>query len=313
MTEKRKFHPDAFQHIYQISRDGGVLFYSREDFLVLYTIMSVTARKYGVNVYCVSYMINHLHLYGTMGSRKNMVGFVREYGSVFAKEYRDDTGVAGGIFSRPFGMSQKFDTKKKRSCAIYVDNNGVEKKVCAKAIDYRWNFMAYELRPNPFSERLVIRRAGKEMRRAIAICKGEFKRGRYLKHDLLRILFERLNHAEAEQLTDYVIQLYRFIDHRHVVEYFGGWDNYLTALDSTNGSDYDISEPFDPIPDTIYRQMSAIASSLGYKGKNRTCRNITQKERSRLIHVFRDEYGIPIKAISRFLHVPEDTVAVSWK
>ena len=59
---KRRFIPDECNHIYQRTTGGKILFYDREDFLICYMIISVTARKYSIRVLELCMMVDHIHM-----------------------------------------------------------------------------------------------------------------------------------------------------------------------------------------------------------------------------------------------------------
>ena len=58
---KRRFYADEVLHIYQRTVSGFNIFYSTEDFLVFYTIVSVKAKINKVCVMGLCFMIDHLH------------------------------------------------------------------------------------------------------------------------------------------------------------------------------------------------------------------------------------------------------------
>ena len=51
----RKFSAEGIMHIYQRTISGFNLFYSLEDFLVFYTIVSIQSRKFGLFLCFQSY------------------------------------------------------------------------------------------------------------------------------------------------------------------------------------------------------------------------------------------------------------------
>jgi len=56
-VRKRKIKENAFQHIYQNTMGGVLLFYDDYDRLVYYTAFAVTARKYQAQVLAISLML----------------------------------------------------------------------------------------------------------------------------------------------------------------------------------------------------------------------------------------------------------------
>ena len=60
--DRRFFKTGTPVHIYQRSADWGVIFYDDIHILSHFTILCTTARKYGVKIYAICYMLNHLHI-----------------------------------------------------------------------------------------------------------------------------------------------------------------------------------------------------------------------------------------------------------
>ena len=139
----RKFSADGVMHIYQRTISGFNLFYSLEDFLVFYTIVSVQAKKFKVTVWEMCLMIDHIHILVSCGKLKQMSEFVSAYTSLFVREFNECTGRSGSLFESPYGSTCKIDLKKIRSAIVYLFNNPVEKMLCGLAQEYRWNFLRY--------------------------------------------------------------------------------------------------------------------------------------------------------------------------
>ena len=60
--EQRFFKTGTPVHIYQHSADWGVIFYDDIHILSHFTVLSASARKYGVKIYALCYMLNHIHI-----------------------------------------------------------------------------------------------------------------------------------------------------------------------------------------------------------------------------------------------------------
>ena len=63
--------------------------------------------------------------------------------SRYVKEFNARTGRSGALFDPRYGSAMKKDGKKIRSAIAYLFNNAVEKHLCKKAEDYKWNFLSY--------------------------------------------------------------------------------------------------------------------------------------------------------------------------
>ena len=59
--KSRKFYRDIINHCYQRTADGGVLFYTTSDHLVYFTMYCIVAKKYGIKVFSLCQMPDHVH------------------------------------------------------------------------------------------------------------------------------------------------------------------------------------------------------------------------------------------------------------
>lgn len=82
---KRKFSANGVMHVYQRTVSGFNIFYSTEDFIVLYTIISVQARKHGIRLLAACLMIDHIHLLVSAESVMHLSRFVSAYTSQFVR------------------------------------------------------------------------------------------------------------------------------------------------------------------------------------------------------------------------------------
>ena len=132
---------DAIQstavHIYSRAENGYLLFYTISDFLVFFTIASVTARKRGISILGVSPMFDHLHYVSDAYSRREVFDFVRDTESQYAIELNKELGSSGRVFHKSFGSSIKRGEKAVRTTCSYCYNNPGEKKLCNRAEEYR--------------------------------------------------------------------------------------------------------------------------------------------------------------------------------
>ena len=260
----RKFNPGAWHHIYCIAQNGGVLFYRITDRLSFFTVLSVFARRYNLIVLGVCLMFTHFHLMSRPVDLAQLRAFMREVLSTCSRILREDRRLAGGsVFRRPFGSAPKTNPKEQRSSLIYLFNNPVEKKLCKRAVEDRWTFLAYAQGDFPFSVKLVKRNVRYALRTSADIVDREAAAGRYLRPALLRQLFQDLTREEQEQLTDYIIQRYQFINFEEAISRFDSYAAMLTATDASSGKEFDVGEDFDPTSDVAYREMAKTAARNG--------------------------------------------------
>ena len=251
-------------HIFQRTEGHVVLFYTKSDLLCFYTILSICAKKTGIKVLAVAEMYDHIHILVEAASRGEVTAFVQMYSSLYAQEHNRDSGLSGRVFESPFGTSLKRGDKEIRTCAGYIYNNHTNKKLCSKAEEIRWNFLAYAHSRNPFSVPIKRADASKKMRAAIAIVEAEHKTSRPLNHATLRRLFAGLTKPESEQLTDYIIDAYRFIDYNSIESLYRSYDEMLYSFNANTFNDYDIHEEYQERSgdDTVFREMAKYITSL---------------------------------------------------
>lgn len=208
---KRKFIKEQMNHTYQRSFSGFNIFYEVEDYLVYYTIFSVMSRRYGMVVYGLCLMIDHIHTLTSTSSCKTFSKFMSNVAIQFVKEYNRYHNRVGPLFSECFGSAPKAGLKLLRTAIAYLFNNPVERLLCKRAQEYRWNFLAYAASDNPFSDPLVLKKASRRLRRALKEVDGTVKRNEYMTYVQLKRMFVGIDAREKNQLIDYIIVRYNII------------------------------------------------------------------------------------------------------
>jgi REP element-mobilizing transposase RayT len=300
--EKRRFSAGALHHVYFITRDGGVLFYRISDRLSFYTTISVLASRYKVDIIGISIMFTHVHLMVRAEDLAQFRLFMNQLLRTFSKLINQDRGSQGPVFKTPFGSAPQTTDKRQRSSLIYLFNNPVEKRLCSKAVEDRWTFLAYYDDPHPFSAPLVKRYASHAMRDACQLVDAEARAGRYLRPVLLRTLFRKLSREEQEQLTDYVIQQYRFINYEAAIALYGGYDRMLRTTEETSGQEFDIGEEFDANSDVPFREMIRVAAQ-GRLFDGWALLRLDEQAQQKWIRRFRAETSATSRHIQKFLHL----------
>jgi hypothetical protein len=299
----RKAPEGAWQHIYKITADSGVLFYRTVDHLVYYTIESVMSRRYNIPVVVACHMFNHTHKLSAPVDLTQMISCESNINIAFVKEYNKETGRRGRLFKGPFGSAPKRVDKDKRSALIYILNNPVEKHLCQHAAEDRWTFLAYFEKDYPFSPKPVLSRARWALRNAMKEVNHEFCCGRYLRYSMLYRLFAELNPIEQEQLADYIIQTYFYFDRELCYEVFGGRPKLLSAVENSKGKEFDVGEVFDPISDIPVKEMCGIADQYKLLGPGLPLLNLPDKRRKALAEYLRRHTHANDIQVSRFLHL----------
>ena len=248
-------------HIYQRTRNGFNLFYSLEDFLVFFTIVSVQVRKFGINMLGLCLMIDHIHILASAENLSQISQFISAYTSIFVKEFNEVTGRKGPLFEAKYGSALKLELKRIRSAIAYLLNNPVEKKLCTKAQDYKWNFLKY-LDPNKKRQIGSKRNLSRPLQRALTIVDDAYKKNKHLRYQLLTNLFKQLNPTEKELLSDYIITIYLPIDKKVAQKFFKSYDDMVLAVNSNTGTEYEITEAHFSKSDIQYREILQYLKTL---------------------------------------------------
>ena len=259
MTIKRKSIPKGVLiHCYQRTINGFLIFYSVSDFLVFFTILCTTARKYKIRILSVCLMVDHIHLSMIEDRKGDLSNFVRDYSKTFSFFHNRTCHHTGAFFESPFGRAPKFGEKKIRTNLVYVGNNAPERHLCAKAEEYRWNFLAYAVSDHPFSEELVVGKSSRPLQRIRRRILSLYHKNHPLPYAFLQASFSGLNRKEKDQLVDFIVSTYNVIDYASSLQFFTSYGDMLTAMHANIGSEHDIKEVFVGKSDAYYAGMSAI-------------------------------------------------------
>lgn len=303
MATKRTFAANTLIHCYQNTVNGYLLFYSVSDFLVYFTHFCVSATRHKITVAALCIMIDHIHSGVKASEPGKLSAFIREVSSEYSYSDTCTCHRSGNLFNRPFGSAPKIGDKKVRTNIIYIGNNPVERKLCFKAVEYRWNFLAYACSDHPFSEKLVIRKASWHMKKAVKEVRAEHKRQTALSYNQLQRLFKPLSNKEKLQLVDHIISLYNVIDYEYSASFFGGYDQMLKAMEYNTGSEYDISENFVGRSDECYSKISAwLIKNLKLKDVHEVFLK-SEQEREELMWTIYHNTGINKRQLAKYLRL----------
>ncbi len=300
--EKRRFKEDVYNHVYQRTRNRFNIFYDLCDFLSYYSIFGVMAVRYDVQALGLCLMIDHIHMLVRTKDRKTLSSFVSSVTSVFVRQYNEDIGRIGPLFEERFGSGLKADRKRLISAIIYLGNNPVEKRICTKAEEYRWNFIAYMSSLCPFSSKVSRKNARNLLRKSLRIVDWHKVQGKYLTSSLITELMRGMTEDEKNQLADHIIVKYNVIDYDSLLKLFGSYEQMLTAIHSTTGSEYDIDEYIDRLSDSVYMNMIQCLRRR-YGDKVRQVTVCSSKEKFELAEHLRLCTSAHIKQIFKFLHL----------
>ena len=302
-VRRRRFLEDEVHHIYQRTINRFNIFYDLEDYLVYYTIFSIAARQYEVTILGLCLMFDHIHMLIKSDARVRMSEFVRQVTCMFAREQNNEVGRKGSLFQARFGSAPKKGLKLLRTAIAYLFNNPVEKRLCSRAEEYRWNFLAYALSPHPFSDPLILGRASLSLKRAVKEVDLAESEDRHLRYVQLKRLLSKLDEREKMQLVDHIISIYKPFDYEEVIACYGSYEDMLTAINSNTGSEYDIKEERYRFSDMEYVRMAEILyTTEGIKELRKvTCLEMDQK--MRLAELLSRRLSCGNLPIAKFLHI----------
>ena len=298
------FIPDVPTHDYQKGFDGNVLFYCLRDRLVYFTIFCMESRRWEVTVLALDLMFTHTHSLIRTASSLNHTRFNQTVQMKYAREFNDRAHRSGPVFMKTYGWAQKKSNAKVRSCLSYIANNQVEKKLCRRGVDERWTFLAYAFSDHPFSEPLVIRRASARMKKAVRQVRDAHRRGQFLNYTFLDRVYAGLDAKERAQLTDFIIRTYLVIDFEQAGKYFGSIEKMIQAFDVTTGSEYEISEAYEPEPDTAYIEILRHLEKVGYDLTSKPFLSIPEAEKHSLAKQLTRRTSASYRQAARVLHLP---------
>ena len=302
-VRRRRFLEDEVHHIYQRTINRFNIFYDLEDYLVYYTIISIAVRQYGVIVLGLCLMFDHIHMLIKTDARIRMSEFVRQVTCMFAREQNNEVGRKGALFQARFGSAPKKGLKLLRTAIAYLFNNPVEKRLCSRAEEYRWNFLAYALSPHPFSDRLIIGQASRALKRAVKEVDLAESEDRHLRYGQLKRLLSKLDEREKMQLVDHIISIYNPFEYDEIIKCYGSYDDMLTAINTNTGSEYDIKEDRYRFSDIEYVRMGEILHDIEGLKDMRKVTGFEIGEKMRLFEVLRKHLSCDNLPIAKFLHI----------
>ena len=304
----RIFKRGVVNHVYQRTRNGDLIFYNISDHLVFFTVFCTVAARHKVQVLKLCQMPDHLHSSMVAERKEDLSGFIREYTTVFSKEHNRTCHREGAFFQVRFGSAVKRDPKLVRTNLIYVDNNPVERHLCQRAEQYQWNYLAYAASNHPFSEPYCGRTASNAMKRAVRVVKSRHAEGRYLSYALLQQLFKSLLSKERKQLADIIVRTYSIIDHAAAIQYFGSYEQMLTADHSTTGSEYDLGEVFVGKDDRWYARLVHRVMDRYHPSDIHDILALPEARRLEMLKDLEQHSNAPVMQIAKFLRLPWKTV-----
>lgn len=306
--KKRRFAAGECMHIYQRSVKGFNIFYDLEDYLVFYTIFSIVARQYRITVLMLCIMINHVHILLSSMNLKAVSDFIMHYTSMFVREYNEDIGRKGRLFHKSFGSAPKKGSKSIRSAIVYIGNNPVEKDLCASAEQYAWNFLTF-MGPD-MEPQVAVRSLSKKLQKAFKEVTDMRQKSAYLGYARLRRLFRNLSSDEKSLLVRHIIHEYFPFEKEILLSFYGSYDDMITAMRSTSGSEYDIREVYYPESDSVYQDMSSLVRKYAadplMKKQVRRVTTLNVDRKLEIAGLLRHHTAASLRQIENFLNLSVD-------
>ena len=294
-------------HICQKSADNGILFYTLKDILVIYTLLSVKAVAFEIEVYAIDIMFNHLHAGVRCSDPKKVAGFMNSTTSVFARLYNKRYNLRGQLFKKPFNSSPKMNETRIRDCLFYIWNNPKEKKVAKLAEEYRWNFLRYLDSDHPFSEPVDMTSASDNLLKYIRIVESKRRSGEYLDYSFLDEALKSLEKTECMQLIDHIIISYDVIERDALMDMFGSYQTLLTAVNAVTGNEYGMKDDYDDEDYRKYLKMIEITEREGIDLEHERFYRGYFDGQERLLAMLRSQFKSEARAsgyeIDKFLHL----------
>lgn len=302
-TKKRIIKDGVLNHCYQRTKDRILIFYSISDYLVYFTLYCVVAPKHGVRVLALCLMPDHVHDSVIASNLSELAGFKKELNTRFSKLNREICHHHDTLFEEPYGSALKYTDKEVRSNLVYVGNNPVERRLSKVAEDYRWSFVAYAVSNHPYSEKLVLRKSRWALRDAVREVKSCKLKGIPLNYNQLQRMFSRLDRKEKLQLVDFIIVCYNIIDFKAAVMRFGSYEQMLTAMHSTTGSEYDIQEHFIGRSDEHYSRITSLLMKHYRLQDIHDVLAFDENKKWEAFDLVSRELRVPVKQIAAFLRL----------
>lgn len=301
MTATRKTSLKGYDHVYQITADRGICFYTAADCLAWFSLMCVLAERYGIRILAVCIMLNHYHIELHAPSPEALSSFMRDLNALFTRLYNRRYGTTGPLFSNKFKNAGKYKEQKIRENFLYICNNPVVKCAVPRAAQYRWNFLAYMQSAHPFSSQGDIS-SDERMGQVMSMVRTRRSAGRPLDYAFFDGIYSQLSDSEKKQMLDYIIAQYNVIDYAAVKRMWGSFEQLNQVLLTVRGAEYDIEDDTAQEDYRHYYKMIRVASDLGYDLGKMRFGQLSPRELRRLACACREKAGASQVELAKFLH-----------
>lgn len=293
-------------HFYSKGKDGNMIFYTLNDYLVFYTLFCTEAARRHGKIISACIMPNHFHYLEITRDGAEAIRGIAVLERKFAAAYNSEYHRSGqNLFISTSGKAAKRTAKSTKSCIIYIYNNPVAGKLTRSATGYRWNTLRYGLSGHPFTGKPDRSKSRNAFRRSLSLVDDIHKSGRPINYAAMRMIFRNLTPEETDQITDYIINIYNIIDYNEVCKLFGSVQEAAKAAEIVAGSEYDIKEDYENY--SLYRHMSDAMEESGYRVNCMTIEKMETAERHALARHLYERTSASSRQICKFMHINTDT------
>lgn len=302
MTATRKYSVRGYDHVYQITADRGICYYTTVDCLVWFTLLSILSIRYGIRILAVCIMLNHYHIELHAPSQAALSSFMRDLNALYTRLYNRRYGRSGPLFCERFKNSGKYKEQKIRENYLYICNNPVVKNAAPQAERYRWNFLAYLKTSAPFSE-IDDAFISDDEERVKSIIRTRRTGGHPLDYSFFDGLYDRLDKEAKRRIIDYAIAQYNVIDRSAVLRMWESYEQLCEALHTVRGAEYDIDDDDTQEDYRHYYRMIQVANDLGYDLRKKRLESLPPAEKTKIAQACMKKAGVSRIELGKFLHI----------
>ena len=296
-----RIYRDGFpHHTYTRAINSFIIFYSEEDCLFYLTLYSCLARRYKIRALAFNIMPNHTHSEEEARDKDSFLVFHDELNALFTREYNIRHHRSGPLWESPFGYAAKTVAKKIRDTTCYIANNPVVGNLAVDILSFRWSLLPYYRNRHPFSEKIVLRHSSRPLRRAVDRVNHFRKHNLPLTYLRQSQIFDGLRKEEKNQVIDYILSSYNFLDYDAMLAYYGGsFEQACLSFRTHSGSEHDIPEDYEDYG--VYVRMMDVLRKRGVNLKDCNFETMPSEQTQKWFSLLRG-FGFRSKQISRFLH-----------
>ena len=117
-------------------------------------------------------------------------------------------------------------------------------------------------------------------------------------------IIKPLDRKERQQLTDFIISTYNCIDYASAIRFFDSYENMVTTMHATTGSEHDLNEVFVGKSDAHYNKMTLFLLREQRVKDIHDILSMTTDEKFELFLLLKPHTDALDGQIAKFLHMP---------